>query len=229
VASDEADGGLAAIDACLREPPDLVLMDVQMPGLDGLQTCVQLRALQREGQLPDFPIIALTAHALPGDREASLAAGMDDHLTKPIDPTTLRQALERWLPPHCRLPPEPPPPAPSPATTATDLPFDHPALLRRLDQDQALLRTVLGVFLDDLPKQLRTLEAAVSQDHRPQVADLAHKVKGAAANLCAQPLSQAAAELERAARDPAAPPLQPHLQLLHNAFQRLESMMRKVL
>lgn len=83
----------AGADAC-----DLVLLDIQMPGLDGLQTARQLRALQAGGRLPHFPLVALTAHALPGDRDTSLAAGMDDHLTKPIRLEHLQQAVARHLP-----------------------------------------------------------------------------------------------------------------------------------
>ncbi len=94
---DDADSGEEAILACERDAPALVLMDVQMPGLDGLQTTQRLRALQRQGRLAPFPIVALTAHAMPGDREASLAAGMDDHLTKPIHFDALKQAVVRHL------------------------------------------------------------------------------------------------------------------------------------
>jgi signal transduction histidine kinase/CheY-like chemotaxis protein len=98
VSVEEVDSGEAAIEACLYRPPDLVLLDIQMPGLDGLQTARQLRALQTEGRLPYFPLVALTAHALPGDRDTSLAAGMDDHLTKPIRLEHLQQAVARHLP-----------------------------------------------------------------------------------------------------------------------------------
>jgi len=91
-----ADSGEAALSACLREPPDLVLMDIQMPGMDGVETTRRLRALQAEGRLPAFPIVALTAHALASDRQSSLDAGMDEHLTKPMQFETLRTVLDQW-------------------------------------------------------------------------------------------------------------------------------------
>lgn len=89
--------GQEALDACTRQVPDLVLMDIQMPGMDGLECARRLRNLQREGQLAAFPILALTAHALDADVCASLEAGMDEHLTKPLDFASLRKHLQRWL------------------------------------------------------------------------------------------------------------------------------------
>ncbi len=92
-----ARNGLEALSACAECAPDLVLMDIQMPGMDGLECARRLRAQQREGSLPGFPILALTAHALDADVAASMEAGMDEHLTKPLDFAALRARLQRWL------------------------------------------------------------------------------------------------------------------------------------
>ena len=92
-----AKNGLEALAACADAAPDLVLMDIQMPGMDGLECARRLRAQQREGKLPNFPILALTAHALDADVAASMDAGMDEHLTKPLDFIALRTRLQRWL------------------------------------------------------------------------------------------------------------------------------------
>ena len=92
-----ARNGLEALTACAEAAPDLVLMDIQMPGMDGLECARRLRAQQRDGALPSFPILALTAHALDADVAASLEAGMDEHLTKPLDFVALRTRLQRWL------------------------------------------------------------------------------------------------------------------------------------
>ncbi|MBC7732353.1 MAG: response regulator [Bacteriovorax sp.] len=86
-----------ALASCQSTPPDLVLMDIQMPGMDGLETTRRLRALQAAGELPHFPIIAPSAHAMPSDREASLEAGLDEHLTKPVQMDKLRSTLGRWV------------------------------------------------------------------------------------------------------------------------------------
>lgn len=93
-----ADSGEAALAAVAAETPSLVLMDLQMPGMDGLETTRRLRAMQRDGALPHFPIVALTAHALESDAQQARAAGMDGFLSKPIMLETLRRELGRWLP-----------------------------------------------------------------------------------------------------------------------------------
>ncbi|MFT7775403.1 response regulator [Roseateles sp.] len=92
-----ARNGIEALAACAETAPDLVLMDIQMPGMDGLECARRIRIQQREGRLPAFPILALTAHALDADVAASLEAGMDEHLTKPLDFVALRTRLQRWL------------------------------------------------------------------------------------------------------------------------------------
>jgi CheY-like chemotaxis protein len=92
-----AKNGIEALQACAEAAPDLVLMDIQMPGMDGLECARRLRAQQRDGKLPRFPILALTAHALDADVAASIEAGMDEHLTKPLDFVALRTRLQRWL------------------------------------------------------------------------------------------------------------------------------------
>nr|WP_295083303.1 response regulator [uncultured Roseateles sp.] len=92
-----ASTGAEALAACTAAAPDLVLMDIQMPGMDGLECTRRLRSLQAAGQLAPFPILALTAHALDSDIKASLEAGMDEHLTKPLDFKSLRHHLGRWV------------------------------------------------------------------------------------------------------------------------------------
>jgi signal transduction histidine kinase/CheY-like chemotaxis protein len=89
--------GAAALAACEQEAPHLVLMDLQMPVMDGLESTRRLRALQGAGRLPRFPIVALTAHASDADRKLAAAAGMDDYLTKPILIDALRNVFNRWL------------------------------------------------------------------------------------------------------------------------------------
>lgn len=96
--SRNADDGAQALDACARQAPALVLMDLQMPVMDGLEATRRLRALQQAGQLRHFPIVALTAHALESDRQRAMAAGMDGYLTKPLLLDALRSELRRWLP-----------------------------------------------------------------------------------------------------------------------------------
>ncbi len=90
--------GAEAVEACLKNNYDLVLMDCQMPVMDGYEATMKIRQAEAEGSRPRMTIISLTAHAMSGDREKSLAAGMDDHLTKPIRNKDLQAALQKWLP-----------------------------------------------------------------------------------------------------------------------------------
>ena len=91
-----ASNGREAVEKVRSSPYDAVLMDIQMPEMDGLQAAEELR---RDGRFGDLPIIAMTAHAMAGDREQSLQAGMNDHVTKPIDPDALFAVLLRWVRP----------------------------------------------------------------------------------------------------------------------------------
>ena len=88
--------GRDAVDAVQKTPYDIVLMDVQMPELDGLQATRHIRQLNC-GESARVPIIAMTAHAMAGDRERCLAAGMDDYITKPVQRELLQQTVARWL------------------------------------------------------------------------------------------------------------------------------------
>ena len=89
--------GEQALALCEGEPPDLVLMDIHMPGIDGLETTRRLRSLQRSGRIPHFPVIALSALGHESDVASSRDAGMDAHLVKPVDFAQLSELLGRWL------------------------------------------------------------------------------------------------------------------------------------
>lgn len=98
IRSSLAADGEDALSSCEREAPDLVLMDIQMPGMDGLEATRRLRRMQGDGRLRSFPIIALSAFNQACDLAASLKAGMDEHLVKPVDFALLHEALARWIP-----------------------------------------------------------------------------------------------------------------------------------
>jgi two-component system, sensor histidine kinase and response regulator len=210
--------GQRALDALRARPFDLVLMDVQMPVMDGLTATRRLRA---DPALRALPVIAMTAGALAGDREACLAAGMNDVVTKPIDPDDLRRALARWLarrdgagpaaaePPHPTAPADPGAPLRATAPALTDLPRGVPGLdvdrgLRYARGRPDLYLRLLRGFLDDqrdLPPRLRE---ALERDDLATVERLAHTHRGLASGLGAGASARAAEALETAVREGAA-------------------------
>jgi two-component system sensor histidine kinase/response regulator len=198
-----ADNGRAGVDQVCTEAFDLVLMDIQMPVMDGLTATKLIRSKERFRQLP---IIAMTAHAMRGDRERSLDAGMNDHLTKPINPESLTATLLRWIPAQAARPCERAGDAVNPGWSAEELPaqlppFDIQAALARTNGKTKLLRKMLRGFCEqythaafDLRVQFR--EGRVEEAHR-----LAHSLKGIAATLEARELAEAAGALAQALRE----------------------------
>ncbi|MFT3829265.1 MAG: PAS domain S-box protein [Opitutaceae bacterium] len=191
--------GTEAVHALAEIPYDLVFMDVQMPELDGLAATRLIRAQNTPVTSHQVPIIAMTAHATPEDRERCLAAGMNDYLAKPLLPDALADVLGRWLPGGGSLRP-----VDALAHSATEAPdaarrvFNHEALLARVLGDEHLVRTLASKFLDDLPHTLGKLETALLT-HDVKGATLhAHALKGAAANMGGEQLRYLAAALEKA-------------------------------
>jgi len=212
-----ATNGREAVDAVRRVVDgrearfDLVLMDVQMPEMDGFAATGAIRALERERGVPSFPIIAVTAHAMAGDRERCLAAGMDAYVAKPLRPAELDAAIAsaRALRP---VVPSPPAAAPDAAAgeLATALPADDgdaaadapPSLQEMaalLDGDMELLRELAGVLLADLPAVRDELRRAVAARDADALRRIAHRIKGSASVFGAAAVSSRASEIERQA------------------------------
>lgn len=195
--ADAVDNGRAALAALERQDYDLVLMDIQMPGMDGLTATQAIRELQSKVRNPAVPVIAMTAHAMSGDRERCLAAGMNDYLTKPVSGQALAQVLRRWLP----ATPETPVAETSQEhilQNATQI-FDPADLLDRMMDDRELACSVLHWFLDDAPKCLDHLREALFQRDIETLGRRAHSLNGLAANAGAPRLQHRAEELETAA------------------------------
>jgi signal transduction histidine kinase/DNA-binding response OmpR family regulator len=192
-----ADTGAAALEQLAVNSYDLVLMDCQMPVLDGYEATQQIRAGAAGEAARGIPIIALTAHALSGDRERCLAAGMNDYLTKPIDPVLLRATLEQLLGAGSDDGSTPIAADAKPASSAV---FDVAALRDRVGDDDGFLEELVGLFVTTMEERLIGLLSAVNRDDRTLVTAEAHAIKGAAANVNAYALAAAAATLETSAR-----------------------------
>ena len=220
--ADAVDNGQDCIERLSQQDYRLVLMDCQMPELDGYSASRRIRDPASAVRNHRIPIIALTAHAMRGDRERCLAAGMDDYLTKPLDIEALRSVLQRWLPETAEHPPNEEQTTPAQEMTDSEV-FDAAALQRRVLGDEELFRDVITTFCEDLPVRIEQLRAALDAGDLPAVRRHAHTIKGTAANVSAGALSALALSIEEAADDGSgnlvrlAENLQPELERLRQA------------
>jgi signal transduction histidine kinase/CheY-like chemotaxis protein/HPt (histidine-containing phosphotransfer) domain-containing protein len=177
---------------------DLVLMDIQMPVMDGFAATKEIR-MQEVKTGGHLPIIALTAHAMKGDRERCLQAGMDGYVSKPITSAELQSAISRVM--NWSAVPAPGTPA-SGAVAASPPPAtpDLGQMLERLGGDESLLQEVLGIFLEQTPKLLETLRTALARGDAEAIERTAHSMKGELGYLGAQAVSQKARKLEELGR-----------------------------
>ena len=195
VDSDVVANGEEAVAAVRCSNYDLILMDVQMPLMDGLEATRQIRKAESAGQR--IPIIAMTAGAMQGDREVCLAAGMDDFVSKPIMPRILAQTLSTWL--KDRDPVQAKPPETVLDEQAPPV-FEMAEFLDRVMGDRDLAIQVLNGFLSDMPTQIQALIRYVEAGSVQDAGKLAHKIKGASASVGGEALSRVASEMEEAAK-----------------------------
>jgi PAS domain S-box-containing protein len=177
------DNGQKAVDALRRAPFTAVLMDCQMPVLDGYAATAEIRDL--EGDARHTPIIAMTAHAMEGARERCLAAGMDDYLSKPLRAEALDEVLDRWID--------------APGPTVLDRGF-----LAALAKDiggEDIVEEICDLFLSDVDARVAIMRSAAVEGDVETLRTAAHQLKGSASNIGAIAVSGAAAELERLAKD----------------------------
>jgi two-component system sensor histidine kinase/response regulator len=196
------DNGREAVEAVALGDYGAVLMDCQLPVMDGYQATAEIR--RREGTGRHTPIIAMTAAALPGDRERCLAAGMDDYIAKPVLVRGVQAALSRWLggeatAPQTSASADPADPA-EPAEPARDvLDPDRWAELGQLDSagnGSGFLRMLVDCFLARAPADLASLRAAVERGDAMAIHHVAHRLKGAAATLGSPGMVNLCQELE---------------------------------
>jgi two-component system, sensor histidine kinase and response regulator len=188
-----AANGREALTALEQERFDLVLMDVQMPEMDGLQATATIRA--REQQTGTHtPIIALTALAMKGDRERCLEAGMDAYLAKPVRADELFQMIERLTPAAALQE------VSAPVDERKEVVFDWATALASVDGDAELLREMAKVFLADCPRQMSEVQQAiVTGDHRALMT-AAHTLKGSVGTFAAHTAYEATLKLETMGR-----------------------------
>ncbi|MGZ3183504.1 MAG: response regulator [Telluria sp.] len=235
-----AANGQEALGAVDGGEVDLVLMDCQMPVMDGFAATAEIRRQeQQHGRGRKLPIVAITANALQGDREACLAAGMDDYLSKPFSQQQLATVLGRWVPlpvpatvHHADRAPRPAAPAPvPPAREALNLHALENIRALSGDHGEALVRKVVAAFVDDTPQQLQAMRRAVGAGDSEAVRRTAHSLKSGSANIGADALAQLCRELEslgRAQDTASAAVMLAELELEYEAVRRsLEAILEK--
>jgi len=206
---DVAENGEVALDKLREQAYAMVLMDCQMPVLDGYSATRRLREIETGQGKQRTPVIAMTAHAMSGDRERCLQAGMDDYLSKPLDRQLLEQTLTRWMPKSANvaaaasaiptIKPETTPPAmPNPPPPDT---LDTTTLVDLEDIMGDELVTLVDAYLRDGETRIRNMREAADRGDSTEVGKLAHSLKSSSANLGAIPLANRARQVEEAARN----------------------------
>jgi len=220
LSNEVADNGVLALERLRQagnKPYSLILMDCQMPELDGYETTRQIRAGNAGEQYLDVPIVAMTANAMMGDKEKCLDAGMSDYLSKPIDSDKLRLKLHQWLAAsHFGGETEADlfsPPVESKASILVESTsdeqdvqvgevrvWDREGLMRRAMGKESLFHSIVTLFMEDIPVRVDSLLLAAESEDVEQIRLSAHTVKGVAANVGAEMLRAEAERIESAAK-----------------------------
>ncbi len=191
------ENGREALNALERENFDLVLMDIQMPVLDGLDAIHAIRAKEQSSG-SHLPIIALTAHAMKGDRERCLAAGADEYVTKPIRTPDLLAAIDRAT--NTEVSPANPAPPVAASHPAGPPVLDFAAALDRVEGDRELLEELMGMFAAECSHDIAEIRKSLEARDMGLLERLAHTLKGASASLGAGRVADAVSALEKQAR-----------------------------
>ena len=202
-----AENGAAAVEMSVAQPYDAILMDIQMPELDGIEATREIRRLEMAStEKRRIPIIAMTAHAMAGDREMCLKAGMDGYLSKPIRLNILSEKLNEFLAGNATVAPmvegaivqkQDPVVASGRVPDSTDttlVDWDH--ALKGVAHSEALLNTVIGAFIEDKPRLMKEVRGAWQSQDAKSLRRAAHSAKGALLFLNAKPVIELASSIE---------------------------------
>ena len=229
--ADATANGEEALTALENIPYDLVLMDVQMPVMDGFEATRRIRDVKSKVLNRDVPVIAMTANALQGDRENCIRAGMNDYVSKPIEPQKLAEVLQSWLPANESgqepIPEKTRKPAtPKEGDNLIDV-FDKSALLHRLMDDEELARTILGMFMDETPNQIRNLKDCLEKGDKSGIELHSHTIKGSSANIGGEALRAAALVVERSIKSGDLEEARRGLPEIEHQYARLKDVLQK--
>ena len=225
--SDAVANGAEAVRALETIPYDLVLMDVQMPEMDGLEATRRIRDPGSPVRDHAIPVIAMTAHAMRGDKERCLEAGMNDYLSKPVIPKDLEMMIRKWANPDDRGLSAPRPPAQTAGKKGEAPVFDEKVMDGSLMGDRELAAMILRTFLDDIPHQIDTLKEHAGSGAVREVERGAHTIKGAAANIGAERLKLTAYDIELMGKAEDLAAIRKKLPELEERFRELEEVLER--
>jgi len=221
--------GIQAVKALEESSYNLVLMDVQMPEMDGFEATRKIRKIESESGKKRIPIIAMTAHAMKKDRDNCISAGMDDYVSKPIDPKFFLEVLKRWLPGKKAATDSDNPLDPEIIEGIDPRVFDKDALMERVMGDTELAETVILSFLDDIPRQMDALIKFIDQKGTEDAGKQGHQIKGAAGNVGANTLREIASDIETAGKAGELDRLIFLVPRLEEAFDQLKKVMEEMI
>ena len=232
LSADAVANGIEAVKILETIPYDLILMDCQMPEMDGYEATAKIRDQQSRVCNHDIPIIAMTANAMTGDREKCITAGMNDYLSKPVNPHDLAKILEKWLSDD-----EPEKKETSGSThepietenlaeTAITV-FDKASMMSRLMDDKDLAKIIISGFIEDIPMQIKTLKDCLNTGDITSAERQAHTIKGASANVGGEALREAAFNMEKAGKAEDLAAMTAALPEMERQFTRLKAAMEK--
>ena len=199
--TDLASNGREALSRLANETFDLVFMDVQMPEIDGLTAAREVRKREKQSG-SHIPIIAMTAHAVKGDKERCLDSGMDAYMSKPVTSHGIAEMIARFF----AIDKHPPMPPPIPLGPKPSF-WQWGIALERVDGDEALLRELVQIFLEESPKQLASLEQAIETGNLDEIERISHSLKGELGYLGLVGAAEKAKELEQLAGQGGSAPL----------------------
>lgn len=220
--ADVAANGAIALEKLATQTYDLVLMDCQMPVMDGFEATKRLRISEGTMKNRAVPVIAMTANAMDGDREYCLSAGMDDYLPKPVKPAELKQILVKWLKKSAPVIDGDKKPEYDAKENPENLQiFNQPELLDRVSDSLDLMYEIIEIAMEDIPRQLQQLQAAAANNNKDKILKGVHTLKGCAANISATELHLITKTIEKVVSQDTKEPLKTLLQELEACCTRL--------
>ena len=228
---DAVANGEEAVIALENVSYDLVLMDLQMPVMGGIEATKNIRSSMSNVINSNVPIIALTANAMKGDKEKCLEAGMNDYLSKPIVSKDLLETIEKWLPKHNdsqekSYKPKEEKISPKPISIPI---FDKTALIERMLGDEEMSKDILKAFIHDTPEQIKILKEKIEEKDMGAVERQAHSIKGSAAMIGGDALASFALTLEQAGAAGDLDIVSNGISELENHFQMLKKEIDKII